>query len=129
MAYLKEIVYMLNKQFVEIRELKKCIGEKEAAENQKPENKDCVNWAKLLPFNSIDDMANFCKKLETKENYVESMIKLLKSVGGKDDRNKVNKMMEKVITNTLDEKFSRKGQKGKLVFENCKVEQIIVGIP
>lgn len=52
---------------------------------------------------------------------------MLKSVGGKDDRDKVNKMIEKVMTNTLGEKFSRKGQKGKLVFENCMIEKVIVG--
>lgn len=64
---------MLNKQFVEIHELKKYIREKEA-KNQKPENKDCVDWANLLPFDNADDMEKFSKKLETKENYVQSMV-------------------------------------------------------
>lgn len=71
---MKEIVYMLNKQFVEICELKKYIKEKEAVKNRKHENKDCVDWASLLPFDDVDKMDTFCKKLEKKENYVDSMV-------------------------------------------------------
>uniref|UniRef100_A0ABD2W1J3 Uncharacterized protein n=1 Tax=Trichogramma kaykai TaxID=54128 RepID=A0ABD2W1J3_9HYME len=65
----------------------------------------------MLPFKTQEDFLFFDNKLKNDKNLCDEFVKMLKNVGGENDRSMVNNICEKVMSDEVGVMYSRKGQK------------------
>ncbi|XP_003425109.1 uncharacterized protein LOC100679724 [Nasonia vitripennis] len=124
-AYFKEIIYLLSKQSTEIEEIKR--QRFDSSKKCRSGKTKKFDWSTVLPFKDAGTFEAYSKKIEKDSEIEESLIELLKCLGGRDDRIKTNTIMEKIMTDSLGSKYSWKGQKGKEKLQDLKIAQVMLG--
>ncbi|KAL7307851.1 hypothetical protein TKK_0000171 [Trichogramma kaykai] len=69
----------------------------------------------MLPFKTQEDFLFFDNKLKNDKNLCDEFVKMLKNVGGENDRSMVNNICEKVMSDEVGVMYSRKGQKDAMI--------------
>ncbi|XP_046405016.1 uncharacterized protein LOC124170333 [Ischnura elegans] len=105
--------------------LEKKVGGGYADEGREDHNHD---MSELFPLMSLKDVETFEEKLKVEKERRRMVVDHLKTIGGRDIRNAIFRMMPYLLGNEVAALYSWKGGKGKMIFCQLQLCKIIIDV-